>query len=112
MTAGIEPGVCPICLAADCGLGFAGGRGRSITLTCEVDLPLAEAAHRADTAGLMHRYGVESLRAAGATAGNWLLAHGETDLAKLTPMAWETFLGIFHSDFAVQMRARLAPRRT
>jgi hypothetical protein len=105
----IYPGICPVCLAAECGAGYSDRQGR-MTFTCLPDLSLAERVHRASANGLMHRFEAESLRAAGATAGQWLMEQGETDIAKLSTATWETFLGIFRKSFADQMRMRLAPK--
>lgn len=109
----VEPGACPVCLRPECGAGFGPKywNGHPPVLTCEEDLPLARQVHQMKSSGLLHRIEAESLRAAGAVAGNWLLAHGETDMAKLTPPAWETFLGIFRSALAEQMRLRLSPAK-
>lgn len=103
-------GSCFVCRRRDDGSmgGFLGdyGKNNKIVWSCLDHIHLAKKAIRMPRAEL-DLYEQKALQAAGAKAGAYLDKIGQTDLEKLTPIQWITFLRTILDTFGDDLAERL-----
>ena len=85
------------------GYGYAARRHDPITWACSPECSKVSARARS-MAHDLDRYEELALQAGGRSAGAYLEEIGKTDLARLTPLEWESFLRLVLIGYADAMR--------
>lgn len=99
VTAGIGPFPCWCCRRLDDGIGIAlGGRPERNIWSCKGHIQAAKVAAKMPTAKFDHEE-KEAALTAGAMGGEYLVAIGRTDVARLLPEEYDEYIRIIITEF-------------